>query len=471
MNKVLPTITYLVAFLTSLVFHEMSRFLVWLVFIVALLAMLDKLGKGIALRESIALLYILTCLVTPILGYDYYNNSFRLARVLGYTMRVPESVYFPYAIPAVTAFCFALTFPLQAKGVSDDVPGITPVIARIRRILDEERTLGIVIMFVGLFSFLLNTVLPVSLKYISSILFLTCFASLLYIYYTPNRPNKSVVLLSFAGFIILYSISIGMFTIVIYMGITISSFFMIGKRIALWRKVSMLLTAVLLIIVLQTTKITFRSIVFNVGTDNKVELFGSLFADNLRNATALQDPEAFWSIYLRTNQGLIISNVMSRFPMLKPHDDGKVLIQTVLASFIPRFLWPDKPTADGRFNMRYYAGKNLNESTSMNVGPLGEAYASFGMMGGITFIFLIGIFVRWIYGRVFVIARRMPLIVLWIPVMFYQITYSAETDTMQILNSLIKISFMMVLINAAVPRWFGRKREKAPARRMALGLR
>jgi len=93
------------------------------------------------------------------------------------------------------------------------------------------------------------------------------------------------------------------------------------------------------------------------------------------------------------------------------------------------------------------------------------------MMGGITFIFLIGIFVRWIYGRVFVIARRMPLIVLWIPVMFYQITYSAETDTMQILNSLIKISFMMVLINAAVPRWFGRKREKAPARRMALGLR
>lgn len=471
MYKLLPSVTYLTAFLTSLVFHEMNRFLVWMVFIVALLAVLDKMGKGVALRESIVLLYILTCLVMPILGYDFYSYSYRLAKVLGYTMRVPEQAYFGYVLPAVTAFCFALSFPMPSRDVSDDVPGINTIIVKARRILDGERALGIVIMFVGLFSFFLNSVLPVSLQYISIILFFTCFASILYIHFTPNRANKTGVLVSFIVFILFYSISIGMFTIVIYMGITISSFFLLGSRMALWRKVGLLVAAAFIIMVLQTTKITFRAIVFNVGTESKVELFTTLFFENLSNGTTLLEPDAFWPIYLRTNQGLIISSVMSRFPMLKPHDNGKVLGQTILASFIPRFLWPDKPTADGRFNMRYYAGMTLDKTTSMNVGPVGEAYGSFGVMGGVTFMFLLGVFVRWIYGRIFVIARKTPLIIMWIPVMFYQITYSAETDTMQIFNSIIKISFLMLVIYVVSPGWFGRKRVKVPVRKVALRWR
>jgi len=468
MYKLLPTITYLTAFLTSLFFDEMNRFLVWMVFIVALLAVLDKMGKGVALRESIVLLYILTCLVMPILGYEYYNYSYRFARLLGYTMRVPEAQYFGYVIPSVTAFCLALTFPMQSVRRSDDIPGINVIIEKAQRVLDRERSLGVVIMFVGLFSFLLNSLLPVSLQYISTILFFTCFAGILYIYYTPNRTNKTGVMVSFIGFIFFYSISIGMFTIVVYMGITISSFFLIGRSIALWRKVVIVVLAVFIVIVLQTTKITYRDIVFNVGTENKVELFVTLFYENLSSGLKLLDPDAFWPIYLRTNQGLIISTVMSRFPMIKPFDNGRVLGQTILASFIPRFIWPDKPTADGRFNMRYYAGKILDKSTSMNVGPVGEAYGSFGVMGGVTFMFLLGVFVRWIYGRIFIIAGNTPLIVMWIPVIFYQITFSAETDTMQIFNTIIKISFLMLVIYLVSPSWFGIRRSKVSARNVAL---
>jgi hypothetical protein len=465
MYRLLPPIIYLTTFLTSLVFREMDRFLVWLVFIVALLAVLDKLGKGVALRESIILLYILTCLVMPILGYDYYSYSYRAARILGYTMRVSEAVYFGYVLPAVTAFSFALAFPMQTGEVSDDVPGINTIIERARHILDSERKLSIVIMFVGLFSFLLNSILPVSLQYISIILFFTCFASILYIHFTPNQSNKTGVLVSFIILILYYSISIGMFTIVIYMGITISSFFM------LWRKVALLMLASFIIIVLQTTKITFRSIVLSDGTENKVELFSTLFLKNMGSGTALLEPDAFWPIYLRTNQGLIISNVMSRFPVLKPFDNGVVLGQTILASFIPRFLWPDKPTADGRFNMKYYAGKSMDQFTSMNVGPIGESYASFGLMGGVTFMFILGVFIRWIYGRVFAIARRLPLIVFWLPVMFFQITYSAETDTMQIVNTIIKTSLLRGVIYLVSPWWFGVKKRKAGPRNEALGWR
>lgn len=471
MHRLLPSISYLLVFFTSLVLHEMDRSLVWLMFIVALYAVLEKLGKGVALRESIVLMYILTSLVMPILGYDFYNYSFYQAKQLGYIMRVPDVVYFSYVIPCVSAFSFALTFPMPKDGVSDEGAGVRKVLQRASLILEERRTLGIEIMFVGLVAFVFNDLLPLSLQYITTILFMACFAGILYIYLTPNRSNKTMVMLSFILFIVLQSLSTGMFTIVIYMGITISSFFLIGVSMSIWKKLSLLALSVFIILVLQTTKGNFRYIILNQGTDNKVALFARLFVENLSKSSTLIEPKQFWSIYLRTNQGLIISSVMSRFPTLKPFDNGAVLSQTVLASFIPRLIWPNKPTADGRFNMKYYAGKIVDRFTSMNVGPIAEGYGSFGKMGGITFMFLLGVFVRWIYGRVFAIARQTPLIILWIPVMFYQITYSAETDTMQILNSIIKISILMSFIYLVSPRWFGKKRVKAAARHAALGWR
>lgn len=470
MHRVIPHIVYFTAFVTSMMFDGLDRMLVWLMFVVALVSIVDKLGKGVALRESIALLYILTCLLMPVLGYDYYNNTFRLARVLGYTMRVPEHVYFDYAIPAVSAFCFALTFPLQMRDVSDELPGIQGIVDRSKKILEANPSLGLVIMAAGVMSFLLNEQLPISLQYISIVLFFSSFTSLLYIFFTPNRSNKTALMLIFTAFNIYFSISFGMFTVVIYMGITISSFLLLGNRMSLFRKVTILLIALFFVMVLQNTKITFRSIVFNVGTENKTELFTEIFINNIRNGTVLFEPNAFWQVYLRANQGLIISSVMTRFPALKEHDHGDVLFTSVLASFIPRFIWPDKPTADGHFNMQYYAGRKLNVTTSMNVGPLGEGYGSFGSRGGIAFMFFLGAFVRWIYGRIFVIARRVPLIIFWIPVLFYQVTYSMETDTMQILNSIIKISFIIWALYFGLPGWFGKTRRRLGTRvsRMAM---
>ena len=69
---------------------------------------------------------------------------------------------------------------------------------------------------------------------------------------------------------------------------------------------------------------------------------------------------------------------------------------------------------------------------------------------------LLGLFIRWVYGIVFRLSRSIPLLVLWLPVMFYQITYSAETDTLQILNSFIKTAFFIWMLNRILPRWFGK---------------
>jgi hypothetical protein len=91
---------------------------------------------------------------------------------------------------------------------------------------------------------------------------------------------------------------------------------------------------------------------------------------------------------------------------------------------------------------------------------LGEAYGAFGFWGGILFMGLLALFVRWIYKRLITLSFRYnPLLICWIPVLFYQVTYSGETDTLQIVNALLKTAFFIFLLYRIVPTWFGNSRE------------
>jgi hypothetical protein len=70
-------------------------------------------------------------------------------------------------------------------------------------------------------------------------------------------------------------------------------------------------------------------------------------------------------------------------------------------------------------------------------------------------MFFLGGFIRWAYKRVFVLSVKTPLLIFWLPVIFYQVTYSAETDTLQIMNSVIKSAFFVWILIKITPGWFG----------------
>jgi len=129
---------------------------------------------------------------------------------------------------------------------------------------------------------------------------------------------------------------------------------------------------------------------------------------------------------------------------------------------VPRFMWADKPMAGGAANMQYYAGYTIKGYT-VNIGPLGEAYGSFGVTGGIIFMMVLGAFIRFAYGAVFRLAGRFPLLVFWLPVLFYQVTYSGENDTLQILNSLMKSAFFIWLLYKAFPQLLMPSKKLIPA--------
>ena len=252
------------------------------------------------------------------------------------------------------------------------------------------------------------------------------------------------------------------------MSLTLFSFFFLGRKAKLWKKVLIFLIGVCVLVLIQSVKPAYRTLTWNKNYEgDKGMLFITLIADKIQNPK-FNSADDFFQIYIRANQGYNVALVMRRFPKQHPFDEGGNLATSLAASIVPRFLWPDKPEAGGKFNMYYYAGMTI-VGWSTNVGPLGEAYGSFGKDGAIFFMILLGAFIRWAYKRVFSISRKVPLLIFWIPVLFYQVTYAAETDTLQILNSLFKSTFLVWILYRLAPQLFGMEKRKNFIRRSPPG--
>lgn len=448
------SITHLCVFLLSLVTNWYLPLVV--VLIVALVVeSLEKLGRGIVLREMIALFGVFITLAMPLLGYSVYNHDSKLARIWVRYMPVPENFYFDFALPAVAGFVLVLCWPMNSKDVSDTGKPLMDTLDRVKVQLERMPKTGIFIVVLGLIVFALIEFLPVAFQFFASLLYFASFAGILYVYFTPNLKFKKPILILFTIFIISNALRGGMFTIVAYMGITMFSFLFLGKKAKFWKKLAVFAFSAFLLLVIQSVKVTYRRMTWRENYQgNQALLFSQLVWDRLNSPKGFLAEDAFFPIYYRTNQGYNVAMVMRRFPNYKQHDYGENLAVTLASSVVPRILWPSKPEAGGKFNMLYYTGLNLR-GWSTNVGPLGEAYGSFGVTGGILYMIALGAFIRWCYRKIFVVSMKIPLVIFWLPVLFYQITYSAESDSLQIFNSIFKSAFFVWLLYKITPEWFG----------------
>jgi hypothetical protein len=453
-NKHLYPVIVIVIFFLSLV-TDWYIPLAQLFFYATIIMLLDRLGKGIVLRELIALHAILICIFMPTLGYLFYNRNDHLARLWQRYMPIPVEVYFGFALPAICAFVLALCWPIYSPTASDQNKGVFDLIDRAKAILKKNPKPGIYLMVIGVLCSFLTNLFPASIRFIVVLLYWCSFTGCMYIYYTSGLKFRKYILAGFAMFVVYNSIKSAFFTEVAYMGITLFSFFFLGKKFALWKKMVLFAAAVFLLILIQGVKQNYRRLTWKGKFEgNQVALFGRLIAEKFQNTDNFFAQDAFFPIYYRANQGFNVSLVMRRIPSYQDYDRGAQLSQVILSSFVPRVLWPNKPEAGGRANMLFYTGVVI-EGWSTNVGPLGEAYGSFGVTGGIIYMFFLGFLIRWSYKRMFQISYRRPLVLFWLPVIFYMVTYSSESDTLQILNSLVKSAFFVWVLYKIAPRWFG----------------
>lgn len=428
---------------------------------------LDKLGKGIVLRELIALYGLFVCVLMPMVGYTTYTESNFLARLWVRWMFIPRETYFSYALPAMTLFCLGICWPVNSAKASDEGAFLRSTINRIQKKLSGMPKTSMYIISIGIAANFIGPFLPEALTFVATLFFWGSFAGVLYLFYTPAFKYKTLILIIFSFFILSTALRNGMFTLVAYMGITMFSFLFLGRKTPFWKKLSFFLLGCLFLLLTQSIKSSYRNYLWRQGyAGNTTVLFGSLLVDKISDFSSLFSADAFFPIYYRTNQGFNVAMVMSRFPSSVPFDYGSNLSLSFASSFVPRLFWPDKPEAGGKFNMKYYTGRVI-QGWSTNVGPLGEAYGSFGAAGGMVYMFFLALFIRWAYKLIFKLSAKTPLLIFWIPVMFYQITYSSETDSLQIFNSLVKAGFFVWLLAKLLPDWFGiqkrfRRRSRVP---------
>ena len=103
------------------------------------------------------------------------------------------------------------------------------------------------------------------------------------------------------------------------------------------------------------------------------------------------------------NQGWLVAMTMKKVPDKFDFAYGETIWQSVAAAIVPRFIWPDKPEAGGKANLKRFWGYNL-VGFSMNIGPFGEGYANFDKIGGIIYMFFYGLFFNFLLSLHFEIC-------------------------------------------------------------------
>jgi hypothetical protein len=88
----------------------------------------------------------------------------------------------------------------------------------------------------------------------------------------------------------------------------------------------------------------------------------------------------------------LLADVIIRTPREIPYWGGQTYLSLV-GSFVPRVLWPDKPTKElgQAFGHRYGYIGNSDTNTALNLPILVEFYANFGIAGVIGGMFLVGL--------------------------------------------------------------------------------
>src|SRR5664279_5677253 len=308
-------LSLIISFVLGLVtdwYAEISIFL----FLVTVFAILDKLGKGLVLRELVVLHTIFICLVVPSLGYSVYNFDNYLARLFYRFMLVPQNVYYGFTLPAVCAFSVSMCYPVNIKSsVLDEGDSFKKLLQRARNELKTHAKVGIVIVVIGVLTFFFITSVPDAVRFAVTLFFFSSFAGILYINYSPPFPAKNILLILFSIFIIGLTIQSGVFTVVVHMGITLFSYFFLGRRYALWKKFLVFVVGCFMLFVTQNVKTSYRNITWrSEEVDNKTSLFFDIAVENMANIDKLVDVNGFFPVYLRTNQGFNISLVMKRIP-------------------------------------------------------------------------------------------------------------------------------------------------------------
>jgi hypothetical protein len=440
----MKTIFFVSLFIAGIFFYETSvtwweTASIWL-FSFFLLQFLYRVGIKIVVLDLIIISAILSWLIMPVVFYHFYTIENPLAKIWLRYMPISSDDYFSFAVPSTVCMIVGLRFPLANLKLNKQ-PAL--YIQNVKRILFSRSKTGIILIWIGLISSLLNFMAPAGLKQVFYLMAHLTFVGFFYVLYSPNKYKK--VILTFIILLLIgQALAQGMFGEMIYMSALMFPLTIFGRKISYQRKLFITILGFFVIFMIQSVKGDYRKRSWLEGAGSDPLYFAQLIADRITNPSSLFDADQFFFTGVRFNQGWLVAKTMQYVPNKYPYGNGETIWQSVLASFVPRFLWPDKPEAGGKDNLKRFWGYDL-VGYSMNIGPSGEAYANFGITGGCVYMFFYGLFFNLLLVIVLKQAEKRPTVILWLPFLFVY-AISVETDLLTTMNALMKASFFTFIM-------------------------
>lgn len=397
-----------------------------------LLDFLNNLGNKVAILDLTIIMGCVTCLIVPIIFYHVYTKENYLARIWGKYMPISSDDYFSFTVPGILALVLGLRLPLGNLKFNKN-PGL--YLENVKAYLGRTPKLGLTLIAIGFISGLLDFTAPASLQEFFFLLAHLVFVGVFYVIYSPSK-NKRLIVPGVILLMLAESVMTGMFGELIFILACALVIILLGKAVPFYKKLLFAVAGIFMILVLQSIKGEYRKRAWMEGSGADPLYFVELIGDKVTSPTTMFDQKGMFVTAVRMNQGLLVATTMKKVPANYPFGNGEPLLQAVAASVVPRFVWPDKPEAGGKANLKRFWGFDL-VGFSTNIGTLGEAYANFDRTGGWVYLFFYGLFFNLILSTLLKIAARRPTLVLWIPFLFFE-AINVETDLLTTMGVLVK---------------------------------
>jgi hypothetical protein len=391
-------------------------------FYIFIVKFVNDLGKEILVRDLIVIIAVFQYLIGAILGYVFKNEIPE-----SYVMRVENDTYFSYVLPATLAYIIGLYIPLSKSKTKLQL--FTSV---------DNYKKGIILTIIGfLFDFI-----P-SLGFLGVLLASFKYVGLFYFVASTNTKKYYWIVLILGYLLMVESIGAGMFhALLLWGGFFIVIYYLFYPK-SILQKTTIIGFSFVSIFIIQVIKPEYRAVIWGNQEENnsKYGVFSDIIITKINNNESMFNLDNTITSIPRINQGWIISNVMDYIPNSAPFAYGETINESIIASIFPRFLMPDKAVAGGVDNMKKYAGINVGSGTSMDISQVGEGYANFGVLGGVIFMFALGLLINIVL--VFIEKKQVnnPELLFWIPFVFLQVV-KAESSLVTMLNHLVKASLI-----------------------------
>ncbi len=388
-------------------------------------------GKEIAIGPVVSMIATAQWIVGPYFAYYHDAVTYK------YRMYVDEESYFLYVVPSL--IFFVLSVRIFSPNINID---------QIRNYINRTSILNSTniyyIFLIGVAAHIATPNLPFSLRFI--LFLISQFTFIASIYMMVLRIKFRWVCLSIS-FILLANSSLeySFFHILLLWSALIASYVCAELRIKFRTKFLVFLGCILLVTQLQAAKSEYRlRIIQDPSKSGIFTLMDAMVENSLfQNSEFSSASTTGGALNARLNQGWIISAVMSYVPAVHDFENGDTILRALQESLLPRFLF-EKRAVNVSDGFEKYTGLRVSNDTSFGISIVGEAWANFGYYG-IIFMGVFGAFYGSIIRLTFIIARRFPTVIFWIPLIFLQAT-KAETETVVVLNHIVKSGALVAMI-------------------------